>query len=720
MAKHYKKRILSLALVLSMLLGGMAGTAFAAQVDNFTDVGKNDWYYSYVSYVLDEGLYLGTSDSSFSPNAEMTRGMFITVLGRYAGVDAQEWLAGSIKGSGVNFRKGAGTGYESIRSLSNGTKLTILGKSSGWYKVRIGEQTGYVHGDYVSAKYQSFSDVPYSEYYAGYAIWAYENEYISGTGNGSFSPNEAITREQICRILNNYATVCGYELAQTADKIDFLDADDISSWATEAVNRLQRAGILNGLPDGKGGYYFRPADGATRAEVAKMLSCFVDASGVEPVEPEGGENNEEEDNNEQTPSDPTSPPLDSDLAAPIVSSKLSGTQSRIRVGLHVSTAVETSQLSSVTLVNTGSGGFSYGSLGSDYAFVSEGSLSDNSLTVTTDGTTFTVKNGDGETVLTRSDGFVLRAAGENALTRVNGAKRYYGDFELRNAYNKTGQIAVINVVDMDDYVKGVVPYEFGSAWPAETLKAAAIAVRSYALAYTKANSGVYSKYGFDILPSSNAQVYNGRDTSRAESYFAATDAAVEATSNMYLCYNGSACYAQYFSSSGGATESAKNISGTSHPYMVGKIDPYEEKAASSIGSYYISTITLYRAGSTMKNLASAYGLSTLAANGIKVNTYSATGNVESVVLTDVNGKTATLTGYDRTGFLTKVGHSYTSYRFSVSYNSTTEEFSITRRGFGHNVGMSQWGAYAMAKYENMNFQEILGFYYTDVEIRYGA
>lgn len=718
MIKQTIKKSTSLLLALVLLLCAMSGTAFAVSVGDFADVKSSSWYYDYVSYVVDEGLYLGTSADSFSPNQAMTRGMFITVLGRYAGVDPEAWLAGSVNASDVNLRRGAGTGYGSIRKLAKGTALTILDKSSDWYKVKVGDEEGYIYASYISPKYHSFSDVSYKSYYAGYAIWAFENEYISGDGSNSvFSPNSSITREQICRILNNYAQKKGYSLPEKSEKIEFKDAGSISSWATEAVSRLQRSAVITGEADGSGGYNFRPGNGATRAEVAKMLHCFVDATGAAPQDkpqapPEGGE--EEEDPVVTPPAQPSV----SDHTAPIVDTKISGTVRRVKAALYVSTKVENSQVSSVTLLNTGSGGFAYGTIDDNREFVSEGTLSSNTLKVTTDGTTFTLKDDSGSTVLTRSGTFALRAAGEKTLTRVDGGKRYYGDFEFRHAYNASGKITLINVVDMDDYIKGVLPYEVSASWPAETLKAVAIATRSYTQSYC--DQKTYAAYGFDIVANNGAQTYKGRDESKSESSFAGSDAAVEATSNMFLTYNGAVCNCTYFSSSGGATESAKNIWGTDHGYLKGRVDPYEASASGDIGSYYIATITQSRLGSTMNELASAYGLGTLAADGIQVNTYEETGNVESVVLTDTSGESHTIRGESRTGFLLKAGHKYTSYRYTVSYDSSSDKFTITRYGWGHNVGMSQWGAYAMGKYHSMNFQDILGFYYAGTEIRYGA
>lgn len=729
MIKRYMKKSILVLLALLMLLPSMVLGAAAVSVSDFTDVSSSSWYYDSVSYVVSEGLYNGMSATSFGPRESMTRGMFITVLGRYAGVDPEQWCAGTINATDVSFRSGPSTSSSRIRFLSKGTALTITGRSGDWYSVTIGSTDGYVYASYVSPTYHSFSDVSYSKYYAGYAIWAYEKGYISGDGNAyTFSPNNNITREQICKILNSYASVNGYSLAETVSPIDFGDADDISSWAEEAVSKLQRSGVINGVSDGSGGYNFEPDRSATRAEVAKMICSYIDVTGVEPADKDtssGGDNGGSEtpapDNTTQPTPTPSATPGTVD-AAPIVDTKITLPVQRIRSGLYVSTRYKDTQVASVTLVNTNGSGFDYGTIDSSRAFVKEGSLSASTIVVTTDASTFTVKDGSGNTILTKSGTFAVHPTGaDKPLTRVNGGLRYYGDFEFRDAYKEPGYITLINVVDIDDYIKGVLPYEVSPSWPAETLKAAAVATRSYTLSYCQ-TSAYIADFGFDIVANDGTQTYKGREEDYSEGYFASSDAAVEATANMYLTYNGGFCNCTYFSSSGGATESSKHIWGVDYPYLTGKVDPYEGAAASQISSYTYS-ITNSRTGSTMNALASKLGLSTLAADGIKINTYEATGNVKSIVLTDVNGNTATVdqnSSMTRFNFLANFGFTWYSYRFSVSYDASSDSFTVTRYGWGHNVGMSQWGAYAMARYYDLTFQDILGFYYTDTEIRYGA
>lgn len=82
-----KKKIIALILSAALLVSAMVWPASAANVDQFVDVGQDDWFYSHVDYAVSSGLFSGTSDTSFGPGLSMTRGMFVTVLGNKTGID---------------------------------------------------------------------------------------------------------------------------------------------------------------------------------------------------------------------------------------------------------------------------------------------------------------------------------------------------------------------------------------------------------------------------------------------------------------------------------------------------------------------------------------------------------------------------------------------------------------------------------------------------------
>ena len=533
--------------------------AAALGAGGFTDVNSSNWYYDAVNYVVDRGLFKGTSDTVFSPNVSMSRAMFVTVLGRFAKVDESAWT-----GSG------------------------------------------------------SFGDVAAGAYYAGYAAWAKDKGVVTGLGQDRFGPDANITREQMCAMLNRFASAMGLSLSQTGSVSAFPDSGQISSWAKGDVDAMQLCGVIQGNANGM----LNPQGSATRAEAATMLMRFERAcSGSGSAGGTGSSSS-----GEQAPpaADPNTLP---DTPATYPGGSVGIQASVIRVGVLVKTKNIDTSVASVSLQNVNGTGFEYGTM-SGRQFVSGGEVQDTAVNITTDGTVFTLCDSMGNVAYTCSANLAIHpVSGGKAVTRVNGEYQYFGDFELSQASGKSGYITVVNYVNIEDYVKGVLPFEFSNSWPAEALKAAAIVCRSYAMSY---NWGIYGPYGMDIVTGSGTQIYRGRAITYDESWFAASDAAVDATSGQYLTYNGSICVASFSACDGGQTLSSADVFGTNYPYLTGKADPYEQAAKGEIGSY--------------DSLVSA----------------------------------------------------------------------------SHRVGMSAWGAYAMAKYYNKSCEAILGFYYTGTSIQSGG
>lgn len=240
-----KKKITAAALCLVMTAFGGTCSLAASDADTavntteqktaaFSDVAEDAWYAAAVKYVNDKGLFSGTAADTFSPNVNMSRGMFVTVLGRAAGVNIDAAQA----------------------------------------------QTG-------------FSDVDSSKYYAPYVKWASENGIVTGTSDKTFSPDSDVSREQMCSIIVRYLRE--YKKldlsAYSGNSAIFSDASAISSWAGENVIMTQRMGIIEGKVSGEK-LYFDPSGKTTRAAAAAVfqrLDTFVKAavSGVspEPVTP---------------------------------------------------------------------------------------------------------------------------------------------------------------------------------------------------------------------------------------------------------------------------------------------------------------------------------------------------------------------------------------------------------------------------------------------------
>ena len=211
-----KKRILSLLLVFAMVFSLIPSTALAVadtqgasaeQANPFTDVKETDWFYDAVQYARVNGFFSGTSATTFEPNGTMTRGMFVTVLGRMAGVDADRY-------QGEN----------------------------------------------------SFSDVPADAYYAPYVAWAVKHGVTAGTGGGKFSPNALINREQMAVFFVRYFEK--FDVDYTTDAVITTtpaDIDTVSPYARDAVLKLWKTGLLNG-----DGVNFNPAGNASRAQAATL------------------------------------------------------------------------------------------------------------------------------------------------------------------------------------------------------------------------------------------------------------------------------------------------------------------------------------------------------------------------------------------------------------------------------------------------------------------
>ena len=116
-----------------------------------------------------------------------------------------------------------------------------------------------------------FADVLSGEYYSDAVDWAVEQGVAIGVGGGQFSPDVNITREQLVTMLMHFARHMGIDTTINATESSFDDNSDISSWAADAVAWAQEKGIVIGKP----GNIFDPQAGATRAEVAAVLTRFI-------------------------------------------------------------------------------------------------------------------------------------------------------------------------------------------------------------------------------------------------------------------------------------------------------------------------------------------------------------------------------------------------------------------------------------------------------------
>ena len=367
-------------------------------------------------------------------------------------------------------------------------------------------------------------------------------------------------------------------------------------------------------------------------------------------------------------------------------------------------------------------------------------------------------------------GIEPNAAGSGEYTAWSKGDLYPGGFRFERING--GSMTVVNVVEFEDYVEGVVATEMSNSWPVEALKAQAVAARSYAVTL----GSKHSAHHFDICFDVHCQAYTGKSRTGSN-----TRTAVEQTAGQVCLYNNKVATTAYYSSNGGASESSSTVwasNQAAYPYLVGKADPYE--AASGVNNNYTQTFS----SDTLVARLKSKGYNTVGSAIVSIAVVSLTdsGNPKQVTFTDNSGKKFTLdtrhvvnmlglrsyrygfdtvdgeappsdTGgsvsvngsapvdvsglyaIDGSGNVTSVtgdvyaitgsgtvqlGQGGSSGGSLGSLSSTTGNngsFTFIGKGWGHNVGMSQWGAYAMAK-QDYTYLEILQFYYTGIKVGY--
>lgn len=293
---------------------------------------------------------------------------------------------------------------------------------------------------------------------------------------------------------------------------------------------------------------------------------------------------------------------------------------RLRVGLTISGAstFAAPQLENASGYPTG---YTVGTV-SGTAFSGSTAITSSALTIKLVNDAFQVSDTNSGTVLYTSaagaDHIAIRP--NSTLTWFKGYK-WYGDFVYRRASN--GSITVINYVGVEDYVKGVIPYEIDPSWPAEAQKAQAVCARSFALGTHKHGDE------YDLCNTTNCQVYLGANRATE-----ASDAAVNATKGETLSYNGSPVIGYFYSSDGGATEDAANVWGGDYAYLKGKIDPYEDPDKDRW------SVTLTASEIQQKLNEAGYSIGTVA--NVQVTKRTATDNANEVTVTDTSGKSVTI------------------------------------------------------------------------------
>ncbi|MDR2606035.1 MAG: S-layer homology domain-containing protein [Oscillospiraceae bacterium] len=191
-----------------------SGTHSAEQT--FIDVPESHWANSYVTYAYTNGIVNGVSEYRFSPSGTVTRAMFVTMLGRLSGVRQEDYY------------------------------------------------------------WRVYSDVAVSEWYGAYVTWAKELGIVTGYEDGTFRPEDKISREQMAVVLHRFGAYGGDSMFEPA-AASFTDSASISEWAADAVNWAADSGLITGYTDGS----FGPQKSASRAEVCAILYRLRDTHSAE-------------------------------------------------------------------------------------------------------------------------------------------------------------------------------------------------------------------------------------------------------------------------------------------------------------------------------------------------------------------------------------------------------------------------------------------------------
>jgi stage II sporulation protein D len=262
--------------------------------------------------------------------------------------------------------------------------------------------------------------------------------------------------------------------------------------------------------------------------------------------------------------------------------------------------------------------------------------------------------------------------------------------------SSTKGLDVINILTLEDYLKGVVPREMPAYWGTEALKAQSVISRTY----TIVNLNKHSAQGFNLCSTSHCQVYEGVATEKKSS-----NESIYKTQGEILIYDNKPAQTFFHSTCGGHTDSPEFVWGAKnfYPYLKGvKCDC----SSSSPHNYWLCDLN----ENFIRQKLSNYRIGKIKNISIKNKTY--TGAAKNVIITHSEGKLV-LNAY-KFRLLVDAGH-IKSHLFT-SIKKKGNVFSFEGKGWGHKVGLCQWGAKSMAE-KGKSYRQILQHYYPDTELK---
>lgn len=323
-------------------------------------------------------------------------------------------------------------------------------------------------------------------------------------------------------------------------------------------------------------------------------------------------------------------------------------------------------------------------------------------------------------------------------------RRYRGLLEMTRADGNN--IQVVNELGLQEYLYGVVPKEITSSWHEEVLKAQAVAARTY----TIANLSKWEKYGFDIGANSGDQVYGGYDVEDLR-----TNKAVDETMGQVIIYNDEPIMAFYHADSGGRTEACKDVFSSDLPYLQPVDDIFYTNSPHSVWEMTLDLKEISsRVNSVAQNIGELRQISIIDRSlagrvkklllkgslgeviieksdirnilGLKSNFFDILGGETSPAVAVSGGGIKKDIRLEGKNVITGQGHAILSSGNAsilsaetskkVKFQGEKDVYTIRGHGYGHGVGMSQWGAKTMAE-NGYNYKDILLHYYKNTQIR---
>jgi len=336
--------------------------------------------------------------------------------------------------------------------------------------------------------------------------------------------------------------------------------------------------------------------------------------------------------------------------------------------------------------------------------------------------------------------FILRRTSTDASNslKIKQAREsgnpYPGDLSFRAVKQSSGTYKLYTILHIyiEDYLYGVLPYEMGNSSHLESLKAQAVAARTYTVRMMESRSSGY----YDVVDTTSDQVYRGTPSGNSNCV-----AAVNQTKGIVLKYGNAYAVTYYSASNGGQTESLKNVNGSSsYPYLVVKDDPFDYANPSSMVKSKTIYVDLQSASNSSTFISK---LKTKAVASLQQKGYNATASNTTLLKlkavaphtpkyaspsrlytkmdftltarTGASGTTATVTVtfdiFSELESMFSMGiQSSSNELWSARRNSSATAFVVEARRYGHGYGMSQRGAMYMGK-QGYTYDQILGFYY---------